>query len=334
MKQPSATAIGAFVVGAIALLVLSILMFSKQRFFESAEQKVAYFEGSTNGLAVGAPVRLKGVKIGSVTRIVLQFQVDELVFRSAVFFELPKRELLQMVAGQNVDNLDADEIIKRLIDQRGLRAQLMPQSLVTGQLYLGLDFFPNTPVKLYGELDGVHELPTIRSNTDRILESITKGISDLDELPLTEIASQALKTLKTIEKAVNPEELTSTMQSFQSTLRQVDKTIQKLDHHLGPIAVNLEGTLTETRSLVSGLSQRMETVGESADVTLVELQQTLKLAQGTLAQLDQNSQFSTQLTETLREVSAAARSLRYLSDELRQQPQSILFGKDTGASAK
>ncbi len=334
MKQPSATAIGAFVVGAIALLVLSILMFSKQRFFESAEQKVAYFEGSTNGLAVGAPVKLKGVKIGSVTRIILQFQVDELVFRSAVFFELPKRELLQMVAGQHVDNLDVDKIIKRLIDERGLRAQLMPQSLVTGQLYLGLDFFPNTPVKLYGEFDGIRELPTIRSSTDQILKSITKGISDLEALPLTEIALQALKTLKTIEKSVNPEELTATMQSFQSTLGHVDKTIQKLDRQLGPISANLAGTLTDTRALVGRLDQRVETVGQSADETLVELQQTLKVAQGTLGQLDSGSQFSTQLVETLREVSAAARSLRYLSDELRQQPQSIIFGKEAGASPK
>ncbi|MEE9412616.1 MAG: MlaD family protein [Methylococcales bacterium] len=328
MKQPSATAIGAFVIGAIALLVLSILMFSKQRFFESAEQKVAYFEGSINGLAVGAPVKLKGVKIGSVTRIVLQFQVDELVFRSAVFFELPSRELMQMVAGQDVDKQDADPIIKRLIDERGLRAQLMPQSLVTGQLYLGLDFFPNTPVKLYGELDGVPELPTIRSNTEKILESITKGISDLDQLPLTEIASQALKTLKTIEKAVNPEELSSTMQSFQTTLGQVDKTIQKLDRQLGPISKNLAGTLTDTRTLVG----RMDTVGKSADVTLIELQQTLKLAQGALTQLDQDSRLTVQLSDTLREVSAAAKSLRYLSDELRQQPQSLIFGKDAGAS--
>ena len=328
MKQPSAAAIGAFVIGAIALLVLSILMFSKQRFFESAEQKVAYFEGSINGLAVGAPVKLKGVKIGSVTRIVLQFQVDELVFRSAVFFELPSRELMQMVAGQDVDKQDADPIIKRLIDERGLRAQLMPQSLVTGQLYLGLDFFPNTPVKLYGELDGVPELPTIRSNTEKILESITKGISDLDQLPLTEIASQALKTLKTIEKAVNPEELSSTMQSFQTTLGQVDKTIQKLDRQLGPISKNLAGTLTDTRTLVG----RMDTVGKSADVTLIELQQTLKLAQGALTQLDQDSRLTVQLSDTLREVSAAAKSLRYLSDELRQQPQSLIFGKDAGAS--
>ncbi len=332
MKQPSATAIGAFVVGAIALLVLSILMFSKQRFFESAEQKVAYFEGSVNGLGVGAPVKLKGVKIGSVTRIVLQFQVDELEFRSAVFFELPSREMMQMVAGQTVDKKDADPIIKRLINERGLRAQLMPQSMVTGQLYLGLDFFPDTPVKLYGELDGIREVPTIRSSTDQILESFSKGISDLEQLPLTEIASQALITLKTIEKAVNPEELTNTMQSFQTTLGQVDKTIQKLDRQLGPISKNLAGTLTDTRTLVQRLDQRMDTVGKSADVTLVELQQTLKLAQGTLTQLDQDSQFSAQLTDTLREVSSAAKSLRYLSDELRQQPQSLIFGKESGAS--
>jgi len=136
MKQPNATLIGTFVLGAIALLVLSILMFSKHRFFESAEQKVAYFDGSINGLAIGAPVKLKGVKIGSVTRIVLQFEVKDLIFRSAVFFELPSRQLLQMVTNQAVSRDDVDMIIKRLIEERGLRAQLMPQSLVTGQLYL------------------------------------------------------------------------------------------------------------------------------------------------------------------------------------------------------
>jgi paraquat-inducible protein B len=332
MKQFNPTAIGAFIVGAIALLVLSILMFSKQRFFESAEQKVAYFEGSVNGLGVGAPVKLKGVKIGSVTRILLQFQVDELVFRSAVFFELPSSEMLKMVAGQTVAKKDADQIIKRLINERGLRAQLMPQSLVTGQLYLGLDFFPDTPVKLYGDQDNAREIPTIASSTDKIVESITKGIADLEQLPLSEIAAQALLTLKAIEKAINPEELENTLQSFQTTLEHVDGTIQNIDHQLGPITTSLKGTLTDTRLLVGGLDQRIGTVGESANVALVELQTTLKLAQGTLAQLDEGAPLSAQMTGTLRELSAAARSLRYLADELRQQPQSIIFGKDVGAS--
>ncbi len=332
MKQPNATTIGAFVLGAIALLVLSILMFSKQRFFESAEQKVAYFEGSVNGLAVGAPVKLKGVKIGSVTRIVLQFEVQDLVFRSAVFFELPSRQLLQMVAGQHVKKKDVDQIIKRLIEERGLRAQLMPQSLVTGQLYLGLDFFPNTPIKLYGEHDHIRELPTIASSTDKIVESITRGMSDLEQLPLNEIASQALKTLKTIEKAINPDEMAVTMKAFQTTLHHVDGTIQTIDSRLGPMTHSLETTLTQTHSLIDHLDHRVETIGNAADLSLLELQQTLKLAQAGLAQLNENSPLSVQLAETLRELSASARSLRYLTDELRQQPQSILFGKDAGTN--
>ena len=327
MKQPNATLIGTFVLGAIALLVLSILMFSKHRFFESAEQKVAYFDGSINGLAIGAPVKLKGVKIGSVTRIVLQFEVKDLIFRSAVFFELPSRQLLQMVTNQAVSRDDVDMIIKRLIEERGLRAQLMPQSLVTGQLYLGLDFFPNTQIKLYSNQKGIREIPTIPSSTDKILESITTGISDLEQLPLNEIASHALKTLKTIEKAVNPDELTLTMQSFQSTLQDVDSTIQTINRRLIPITTSLENTLSATRSLVGHLDQQAENVANSTNLTLSELQLTLKLAQGSLRQLNEGSPLSEQLTETLRELSASARSVRYLADEVRQQPQSILFGK-------
>ncbi len=334
MKRPNATLIGAFVLGAVALLVLSVLIFSKQRFFESAEQKVAYFDGSINGLATGASVKLKGVKIGSVTRIVLQFDAKDLEFHTAVFFELPSRHLLQMVAGQKVDKKDVDGIIRRLIDERGLRAQLMPQSLVTGQLYLGLDFFPDTVVKLYGNQGDIREIPTIASSTEKIVESITKGISDLDQLPLTEIASHALVTLKKIEKVINPDELANTLKSFQTTLQHVDATIQTIDHRLGPISNTLEGTLIETRSLVGHLDQRVENVGDTANLTLMELQSTLKLAQNGLAQLDEGSPLSSQLTDTLRELSTAARSLRYLSDELRQQPQSILFGKDQGAYAE
>jgi paraquat-inducible protein B len=289
---------------------------------------VAYFEGSVNGLGVGAPVKLKGVKIGSVTRILLQFQVDELVFRSAVFFELPTNEMLKMVAGQTIDNKDADQIIKRLIDERGLRAQLMPQSLVTGQLYLGLDFFPGTPVKLYGDQDNARELPTIASSTDKIVESITKGIADLEQLPLEEIATQALLTLKAIEKAINPQELENTLQSFQATLKHVDEAIKKIDGQLGPISASLETTLTDASSLVKHLDQRVDTVSDSANVALVELQTTLKLAQAALAQLDEGAPLSAQMTDTLQELSATAKSLRYLADELRQQPQSIIFGKD------
>jgi|GEM_PF-7118637 len=117
------------------------------------------------------------------------------------------------------------------------------------------------------------------------------------------------------------------MQSFQSTLQDVDSTIQTINRRLTPITTSLENTLSATRSLVGHLDQQAENVANSTNLTLSELQLTLKLAQGSLRQLNEGSPLSEQLTETLRELSASARSVRYLADEVRQQPQSILFGK-------
>lgn len=330
MKKPNATTIGVFVLGAIVLLIVSILMFSKQRFFESAEQKVAYFDASVNGLGVGAPVKLKGVTIGSVTRVALNFQVDELEFHTAVFFELPARHLLEMVTDKSIRKNEVDAIIEQLIHEKGLRAQLMPQSLVTGQLYLGLDFFPDTEAMFYGDFEGIPEIPGIPSSTDQIVESITDGITNINQLPLQEIAGQALSTLKTLEQAINPKELSATLKLLQTTLDDIDKTVQTVDRRLGPMTYSVEKTLKDTRSLVGHLDQRVDQVGLHADQSLVELQNTLKLAQSSLHQFKEGSILSVQLAETMEELSSAARSVRFLADELRQQPQSLLFGKETG----
>lgn len=332
MKKTSATIIGAFVLGAIALLILSILMFSKQRFFESAEQKVAYFDASVNGLGVGAPVKLKGVTIGSVTRVALNFKVDELEFHTAVFFELPARHLMEMVTDKSIPKDEVDLIIEQLIHEKGLRAQLMPQSLVTGQLYLGLDFFPDTEARFYGGFKNIPEIPGIPSSTDQIVESITDGITHINELPLKEIASQALSTLQTLEQAINPKELSETLKALQTTLNDIDHTVQTVDQRLGPMTDSFEKTLLETRSLVGHVDKRVDDVGLHADQSLIELQHTLKLAQSSLRQFKEGSAVSVQLSETLVELSSAARSVRFLADELRQQPQALLFGKESGAS--
>jgi paraquat-inducible protein B len=328
MKKPSATLIGAFVVGALLLLAAAIIIFSKQRFFNAAELKVAYFEGSVNGLGVGAPVKLKGVTMGSVTRIVLQFDPELLAFRSAVFFELPTQQLLQMMITRPAKNLDANVLLKRLIHERGLRAQLMPQSLVTGQLFLGLDFFPDTPIKMYGVSDDARELPSIASSTEQILNNITSGLSDLNELPLSELAAEALLTLKKIEQTINPQQVADALTALQKTLTDIDHLVQNIDQQLTPMATEFNSTMRESRVVMSKLDQQFESLGQSTDLTLIEVQQTLKLAQAALASFDAQTGVQTTLPATLKELSAAARSVRFLADELREQPQSLIFGKD------
>ena len=92
-KKISPTLIGAFVIGAIALLVIAIIVFGSGRLFKQTREFVLYFETSVNGLRVGAPVKFKGVEVGSVKNIVLQLEKDTQVARIPVIIEIDLEKL-------------------------------------------------------------------------------------------------------------------------------------------------------------------------------------------------------------------------------------------------
>lgn len=135
-KEANKTLIGAFVVGAVFLLVAAVLIFGSGKFFRKTYKAVMFFEGSIKGLNVGSPVMFRGVKVGTVTDINLILYAKDLSMRTTVIAEFdPERWTL--VGGERGD-------VKRLqlVIDRGLRAQLQMQSFVTGQLMIALDFFP------------------------------------------------------------------------------------------------------------------------------------------------------------------------------------------------
>src|SRR5512136_1190581 len=136
-KQANKTVIGIFVVGAIALVVIAIVVLGSGKFFRKTFKAVCFFEGSVGGLNIGAPVVFRGVKIGSVTNVVLRLETTKLIFVIPVYIELEPDKIGVIGAppkqvGQN---------LKAFID-RGLRATLEMQSFVTGQMQVGLDFYP------------------------------------------------------------------------------------------------------------------------------------------------------------------------------------------------
>jgi paraquat-inducible protein B len=149
--------IGAFVVGAVALVVIGVLLLGGAELLTAKRTLVAYFEGSVKGLNVGAPVEFQGVKVGSVTDIQLQFLTAANEFRIPVFIQIEPGQMTQV--GRQVDA--QGQLLKPLIE-RGLRAQLEMQSLVTGQLMVQLGFLPDTPIRLVGDgkvprnSDGAH----------------------------------------------------------------------------------------------------------------------------------------------------------------------------------
>src|SRR4030042_3764548 len=136
-KQANKTMIGAFVVGATALVVAGVLVFGSAKFLKERHPFVMYFDGSVQGLDVGASVVFRGVKVGTVTDIELRTDPVNLTIQIPVFIEI-EMDRLKRTGTLPLKRTPAEGM--KLLVERGLRAQLELQSLVTGKLLVNLDF--------------------------------------------------------------------------------------------------------------------------------------------------------------------------------------------------
>ena len=147
-KKMSPAVIGAFVLGAVALVVIAILVFGSGRLFRQTRNFVLYFDNSVNGLRVGAPVKLKGVEIGSVKDIRILVGQGTASDKIPVVIEIDLKKLTRRGAAVAAETTVDPEAMQKVIVDRGLRGQLDMESLVTGLLYVALDFFPGSPINL------------------------------------------------------------------------------------------------------------------------------------------------------------------------------------------
>ena len=205
--------VGAFVLGGLALAAASIILFGGSRLFAEKSRAVIFFEGSVAGLEVGAPVTFRGVRLGSVIRIALNFSTATRTARIPVTIEIdPDR-----VTWQGARPVGGD--YSRLI-AGGLRAQLASQSFVTGQLRVDLDFRPETPIRTMKGVTDLPEIPAIPSELDQLRSKLT-------ELPLRDLVDTA-----------------------QNALGSVDRLAARLDGLVDPLATSVRQTAeTATRTL-------------------------------------------------------------------------------------
>jgi len=336
-KPANKTVIGIFVVGAIALAVIAIVVLGSGKLFKKTSAAVCYFEGSVGGLNVGAPVVFRGVKIGTVTEVAFRFDPKKVSVTIPVFIELEQRR-------KGVTKKETIETFKQLID-RGLKAQLEMQSIVTGQLQIALDFYPDKPAKYVKADPDYFEIPTIQSP----FQELTKKI---EKIPIDEIFQKVLSAVEGIEKVVNSPEITETLHSInqaakeikpmasnlQETVKDVRKLVQNVDNRIGPLASSIEGTVNDYGKLARDAGSKIDTLSLGLSDTIKEIQKavssidkTLGEAQLTLAQarqtLAEDSTLSYEIAETLEELQKGARSIRLLADGLKRQPESVLWGK-------
>jgi paraquat-inducible protein B len=323
--------IGGFVLGAVALLVAGVIAFGGARYFTPKGKAVLYFQAaSMSGLDIGSPVTFRGVKIGSVTDVVIHYDIDAQRLLIPVYVEI-ELDRIQIVRGKQ-DSKNIHELI-----ERGLRAQLVVQSLVTGQASIDLSFHPDQPAVLVGEDKRFVELPTIPSDIDLLKANLTSVLQRIAALPLDQIAGRTLDTVESTNafmKKLNGEidgvagDLKVVAAQATATLHEAQARLQLRD---GEPMQNLNNTIVDAQKLVNKVNGGIDPIIADANrltsmtlATMDEMKATLETARSSISP---DSDLYFQLTRTLKEIQTTANSIRALADYVQRHPDALLLGK-------
>lgn len=344
-RQASKTLIGAFVVGAVVLIVAGVLIFGSGKLMKKTNTFVLFFEGSLQGLNVGSPVLFRGVRIGSVKSITIEADAEDLSIHIPVIIEI-EPDKIKLIHGERVQDITMS--LPDLIE-KGLRAQLKMGSLLTGQLIIELEFSPDTPAKIVGLNTEYLEIPTIPSALERISDI-------MKDLPFDKIIDNLLSAVGAIEKLVSSPDIPDTLHSLKMMVEEARKLLQNLDSRIDPLAMSIDKTVKEYGKLARDVDAQVKPLASSVDSTLQEarklvqdvdgrieplvssIDKSLKQAFDALAQakktlvvaektIGKESPVIYQLDKTLKEISRMARSIRSLADYLERHPDALLYGK-------
>jgi paraquat-inducible protein B len=323
--------IGAFVLGALALAIATILLVAGDDWFRKHSQHTLYFEGAAHGLQVGAPVVFLGVKVGTVKKIQLGLDESSDTFVVPVAIEV-EPQVVRTKSGERIDLRDR-EALRRLIE-RGLRARLRMQSILTGQLYVDLDFHPDKPARFVAPDPAISEIPTIRTAVQELTRKLEGFPMDTFLADVAAIGASLNQTLNTPETRNLPRRL-------DATLKHLEALAARLDAKSGPILEETRADLAEMKkalvaaqSAMARLESAADRVGALADADS-ELVRNLTRASAELAGAAQTvrrlaeaeSPTVQHANQALKEIARAAEALRQLAELLEQQPDAILRGK-------
>ncbi len=235
--------IGIFILAAFFIFIATFLLVNQDRFFSRSIKYVLYFQGSIKGLNVGSPVVFNGVPIGRVIGISLVTDVQTMEVQIPVYIETNEKNFIVLNTGGRSKE-DIQEFTDKMIG-KGLRAKLENQSLLTGQMMIGLSYYPGTPVVLQNRNPKIIEIPTLPSTGEELLQTLQK-------LPLRQ-----------------------TMMNLNTLLVEADDLIRLIS---GDSPAVMKDISTLTRSL-SQVAQKMENALNSFDEdsrTMLDLNKMLR----------------------------------------------------------
>lgn len=252
-----------------------------------AETFLLYFNQSLRGLNPGATVEFRGVVLGEVQSIGIEYDQKTQAVKMPVVVRIYPNRLDK--GGETDEGNSAEQQKRRLKETReqlhrlvaqGLRAQLQPGSILTGQLFVALDFFPKAPQATVGQVGNVFILPTVPGSLDALQTQLSEILNKFSKVPFDQIGTDLQKTLS----------------ALNTTLAGAEKLTERLNNDVAPEIISM----------------------------MKDARKTLNAAENTLSG---DAPLQQDIRQTLQELTRTATSIRVVTDYLQQHPEALLRGK-------
>lgn len=317
-KRFSPAVIGAFVVAAFALLVAAIVVVGSGRLLRKPYRFVCMFAGDLNGLKVGAPVKVRGVQIGSVAEIKLVLSPSEgrlrpgvTEMRFPVFIDIDRTQIAKRGGtGEALRTTGFEHLLAR-----GMRAQLSVESLLTGMLYIDLDLHPGTAADLVivPGSGPYREIPTVPTAMEAMQARLTKILDHLQDTDFQALASSITEAANSVKGLTSSPALKATLETLKDTTANLNKAVISIRQAVQNTNAKLDPLLASLRKNSEELNATMQ----QTRVALSDLQSTL----------DPDSPLLVHLDTALEQMTYTTRSIGDLTDYLQRNPSALIRGK-------
>ena len=326
-KKINNTSTGLFIVSGVALGVIGLLLFSSSRMFSKTRDLIVYFNESLNGLNEGAPVKYRGVTIGSVKRVMIRFNQAANDSAMPVLLEIQEKLVHERLGDEAgvlfYSKLREDRVREERIKQ-GLRASLQTESLVTGVLYVDMRMNPNAPPPVFHQLEKIYfELPSEPTQIQQLFENlasldlkslqtnldnlITRLDTTVGQLKMADINAGITNLLTSVNQLVTNPDITNALASLRPTLDQYRELGAKVTSQVDPLVGSVTNTLAEANRALA----QIRGAGENLRTMLAP-----------------DSPVRNDLDLALEQLAGAAQSIASLADFLKQHPNALIAGRD------
>jgi len=234
------------------------------------------FDQSLRGLKVDAPVEFLGIEFGKVVSVNLDFDVKKRSFPVNVGIVIYPQRLgqahLKMLEALKHDPNDEAAGIKLIgtFIENGLRAQARSGNLLTGQLYIALDFYPKAEKVVFDSTARPATIPTIPGSLEQLQEKLESMVNKINQLPIERIAGNLDSNLVELRKGLTQFNA-KTLPGVQTTLADVSKTLQSASSTLAedsPQREQLTQTLDELGRMSRSLRELSDYLGRHPESLL------------------------------------------------------------------